>query len=144
MTTACFCQINREHIAKLLNKGHNSVNLLQLFLDLNSRNSIPGLYHPSKSNKITQVFKLTDTQTHRQDENIPLHNIIVCVEPGYYEELGTNQRTLSYQKVVLWLTKTKRREKKYFAFALNSWLFVITKFVLTGLYCSLHVFVELW
>ena len=79
-----FCQISREHIAKILNKGHNSINFTQIFLDLNSRNPFPGIYHPPKyerdPNKITQVIALTDTQTHRQDENIPLHNIIVCVE----------------------------------------------------------------
>ena len=30
--------------------------------------------------RITQVIALTDRHTDRQKENIPLHNIIVCVE----------------------------------------------------------------
>ena len=81
MTTVSFCQINRENIAKIHNKGHNSVNLSQLFLHLNSRTSIPNLYQPSKNErapyKITQVIALTD----RQDENIPLHNKIVLYLP---------------------------------------------------------------
>ena len=46
--------------------------LSQLFLNWNSINSIPGLYHPSKyerdPNKITQVIALTDRHTHRQTE----------------------------------------------------------------------------
>ena len=58
MTKACFCQINKEHIAKKLNKGHNE----------------------RDPNKITQVIAKTDTHTDRHEENIPLHNNIIVYQ----------------------------------------------------------------
>ena len=53
-------------------------------MDFDSRNYIPIICDPPKyerdPNKFTQFIALTDTLTDRQDDHIPLHNIIVCVE----------------------------------------------------------------
>ena len=82
VTTACFCQINKEHKAKKLNtRTHKSVNFSQIFIDLNSKNFILPKRKEIRAKLLKSSRKQTDRQTgrqtDRQEENIPLNNIIV-------------------------------------------------------------------
>ena len=71
--------VAKLHLPKKLNKGHNSLNFLQIILELNSRNHILGFYHPSKKRKRSEhnySSHRVNRQTHRhkdtQGENIQL------------------------------------------------------------------------